>query len=361
MSNSYSYIFSRATTPYNSTAPNESTTADMKVRRRLAFARRHQQTLGLQPNAFLQSPPSPNIFYHPENKKSRQHPFINRLFKDSHTFIGRGIQGMTFVVRTGPQFDRMVAGLAHKIGRKPNLPPGTPVLLKVMCVPVFAKFLPADTQHEMWRYVAAYGQHEARILRHLQSVVPENHLFPKLYVAGANLEHGTYVVAMKFFDLHTTFWRWSGQGATASATVRMPYFTALMEKALLLMWYAGIIHTDLHQNNILVGNDEDSLVLIDFGMAVCLPRSERAEARRKLGPVIAKLRRGEDVDMQKVLASVEPVLSRHMDKGGRRSNSMPLRNIYRYWKLNNSSLGAVRRLVWWQPPKTRSKRPRNET
>ena len=128
-----------------------------------------------------------------------------------------------------------------------------------------------------------------------------------------------------------------------------------MEKALLLMWNAGVIHTDLHMNNFLVGHDHKTLALIDFGLAMRMSDTDRRAVQQVLYPFISKLRHGEYVDVRAILGIMErKFVDKYKNKGGATSNMMSLKHMY---NKGGAPTNATRRAVWqlWERPK---KRPR---
>lgn len=57
-------------------------------------------------------------------------------------------------------------------------------------------------------------------------------------------------------------------------TLDLSYYVQL-EYAIAIMWKAGIIHTDMHLDNIMVSKTDGLIKIIDFGMAVNLPMLHR--------------------------------------------------------------------------------------
>lgn len=54
-----------------------------------------------------------------------------------------------------------------------------------------------------------------------------------------------------------------------------------LERAVLSIWGAGVVHADLHKGNIVV-DSSSSVKIIDFGFAVILPAKLRGKVRQRL-------------------------------------------------------------------------------
>jgi predicted Ser/Thr protein kinase len=127
------------------------------------------------------------------------------------------------------------------------------------------------------------GRHEAAIMHRIRSTKAERiacrrgagsllipkQAVPAVYAAGEL--HGKYVIVMEFIE---------GQ-PLRSLTHVTPNIAQLFETAVLSTWLAGVIHADLHENNIMVvGGRAPRVVLLDFGMAVAVD-GERAQKLRR--------------------------------------------------------------------------------
>lgn len=265
------------------------------------FLHAHAKALNLKTNSFPRVVPS-QIILHPA-RRARSSPYVTKYLGAEATFIGRGIQGMAYMVKSGPALEHLRERLTSRVGPDIPLPREQPVLLKVMAVNAIddletntnlEKFKEAwkdAPDHEKiyaWHYTAACGQHEAEILEYLRTKYPDDDVFPRLYFAGVDLEHGVYVLGMQFFGDYATFYNWNKEPRTKNEEdykkKSLFRLTALMEKALLYLWNAGFVHTDLHEGNMLVGNRATSFVIIDFGMAFRVDPGTRMKGSPDRGP-----------------------------------------------------------------------------
>ena len=130
---------------------------------------------------------------------------------------------------------------------------------------------------------AYMGQHEAAVMRRVRSTKSEQiacrrgagsllipkQVVPAVYAAGELF--GKYVIVMEFIE-----------GKPLSVLPHItPEIAALFEQAVLSTWLAGVIHADLHENNIMVvGGYKPRVVLLDFGMSVIVD-GERAQKLRR--------------------------------------------------------------------------------
>lgn len=93
-------------------------------------------------------------------------------------------------------------------------------------------------------------------------------IVPALHFAGA-LENGIYVTVMDV-AAGVTLKEYVKQHGGISSRL----YNAL-EKAIVRMWQLGIVHGDLHDENVMVASDR-VVTIIDFGFAVMLPGELRA-------------------------------------------------------------------------------------
>lgn len=95
---------------------------------------------------------------------------------------------------------------------------------------------------------------------------------PKLYASGA-VGRNTFVLVEKFEEGRS----WSSLSKEHRASLLPQY-----EKVLLGLWLTGVVHGDLHDNNVHVVDGGKKLVMLDFGFAFKLPKALFKELVRRL-------------------------------------------------------------------------------
>lgn len=124
------------------------------------------------------------------------------------------------------------------------------------------------------------GAHEALIMDHIRrtppyrpscrrgrSLVPALHI-PILYAHG--LYGDQYVLIMEFIP---------GKSLASIEKPTQP-MKRMFEQAVLSIWAAGVVHADLHFNNVII--QPGRVVIIDFGMAVLLSGPLAMKLRQKI-------------------------------------------------------------------------------
>lgn len=97
---------------------------------------------------------------------------------------------------------------------------------------------------------------------------------PKFYFAGADPSARIFVTFMEFVSGETLF-NYLGRRPMTAVTY------LVIEKAIVTMWLTGIVHGDLHEDNIMISPNGTKAWIIDFGFAVVLP-SNRMEALKRV-------------------------------------------------------------------------------
>ena len=98
---------------------------------------------------------------------------------------------------------------------------------------------------------------------------------PKLYFAGVDPAARAFVTVMELANGDTLYEYLRRKKVLTAAT----YLN--IEKAIVTMWLNGIVHGDLHEDNILVSPTGNRVWIIDFGFAVVLP-ANRLQALKKV-------------------------------------------------------------------------------
>lgn len=102
------------------------------------------------------------------------------------------------------------------------------------------------------------GEHEARVFMHLAS--KKYSYVPRLLLAGRYMTTPYYILMMQYVP-----------GKSLYSVKITPRLMSNLEKAVSRLWSVGIIHADLHPDNVIVG-ERDKVTIIDFGFAVILPK-----------------------------------------------------------------------------------------
>ena len=98
---------------------------------------------------------------------------------------------------------------------------------------------------------------------------------PKLYFAGVDAAARVFVTVMELVNGDTLYdYVRRKKVLTASTYLNI-------EKAIVSMWLNGIVHGDLHEDNILISPTGNRVWIIDFGFAVVLP-TNRLQALKKV-------------------------------------------------------------------------------
>ncbi len=139
-----------------------------------------------------------------------------------------------------------------------------------------------------WRAFLQMCLHEAKVHAHLSRKdtcarvacsgvkVCASQFTPKLHLAGADAERGVFVSVMSLARGMPLGMYMKQHPLTAEAYVQV-------EKSVASMWLLGIVHGDLHHNNVFLSRTKSgafSSWLIDFGMAVVLPADKRAAVQK---------------------------------------------------------------------------------
>lgn len=240
--------------------------------------------------------------------------YVRAIFGRSARKIGAGIQGEVWVVNNDAILKRLFEKLQHRTGK---LPRTRYVCLKLR-VPIFSaeyannmtrsqwvreevlEFNSMSTKEVLtvWRQIVRGGHYEYTMLEYAYrpstSRVPcwfrPKDIFPMPYFEGVDMDCGVHIIAMEF-----------KRGAVLSRALYTPTsspdLAARVERAVLMMWYAGIVHQDLHDHNMLVDPDTKNVTIIDLGFARVLPPPVVMQLRQKIAPVVNAIRKGEPVDV----------------------------------------------------------------
>lgn len=206
--------------------------------------------------------------------------YARHIFKDVEE-IGKGANGKVFAIKsksaTRRGLDILRARLDSKVVGQPMLE-GESAVVKII------KYIPALP----WREWVAVCIHEAQVHAYLnrptscvnmpcttQKVCSAPYV-PRFYMGGIDVEHGVFVLVMGIV---------AGVSPLASL-IDQRKITAQMyvdvEKALITLWLLGVVHGDMHRENILVRASDSRPFIIDFGLAVVLPRSLRPLLRHSV-------------------------------------------------------------------------------
>jgi tRNA A-37 threonylcarbamoyl transferase component Bud32 len=98
---------------------------------------------------------------------------------------------------------------------------------------------------------------------------------PRFYFAGVDPSARVFVTVMQFVQ-GDTLYDFIKHRRTISASTYLN-----IEKAVVSMWLNGIVHGDLHADNILISPSGNKVWLVDFGFAVVLP-DNRLQALRNV-------------------------------------------------------------------------------
>lgn len=188
----------------------------------------------------------------PQHKASE---IVRGVFGPGATYASTDVSGAystTFVVSHG---DSRLVSRALKV--RHSLP--SKVLVKVTTIPM--------------------GKREVDVMRHIRkartvrpdcrrgkALVPARHI-PVVYAYGS--VGNQFVIVMEFVE-----------GVPLSNILPTQDQKRMFERAVLSIWAAGVVHADLHFNNVIM--QKKRAVIIDFGMAVVLPDRLAAKLRTKL-------------------------------------------------------------------------------
>lgn len=274
----------------------------------------------------------------PESFVTMANDYVRSIFGASATRIGSGVQADVYVVKNDATLKRLFEKLVWRHG---TLPRRRYVCLKIRTT-VFTE-RPEHSVHlapgnfgftgpgwhpsprrnfrseeqnafqsmsnaeirKVWRANVRDGKREYKMLAHLQNLRsardpcwfrPQD-ISPQQYFEGADWDDGVHILAMEFKRSGPLELNWSRYRY-------LPQVMAHVEKAVLTMWYAGVIHSDLHADNVLMDPTTKAVTIIDFGFAKVLPDTVRTQLRQKIAPVVNALRRGDPVDARAVLDAI---------------------------------------------------------
>lgn len=174
----------------------------------------------------------------------------------------------------------LLRGLSNQVEASAPLPAAGAVLIKVN--------LP--DRSSTWLHYIKSSLHEAGVHSYLANPTrcTELHcgtkvctapVVPKLYGAGADTAEGVFVTVMELVQGPTlnTYLKDRNQKLDAKTFV-------LIEKAIASLWMAGVAHADFHSSNVII-TPTGQVKIIDFGMAVVLPKERRQKVRSILARV----------------------------------------------------------------------------
>jgi serine/threonine protein kinase len=240
--------------------------------------------------------------------------YTRDVFGASAKNIGSGLQAEVFVVKNDAVLKQCFKKLQHRTGA---LPRRRYVCLKIRALDIIDR--PANPLNHMswarnrareigvmsskeilkeWRDVVSGGRHEYATLEYMYRPpdAPKACWFrpqdfvPQPYFQGVDMEKGVHILAMEYK-------RSRPLSRHLSKPMRSPDLAANVEKAVLTMWYAGVVHTDLHTENMLADSNTQTVTIIDLGYAKVLPAAVRAQLRQRIDPVVNALRNGIDMDV----------------------------------------------------------------
>ena len=288
--------------------------------------------------------------------------YVREIFGTSAKRIGAGVQADVYVVKN----DAVLKGQFEKLHwRRGALPRRRYVCLKLRTTVFTSRpgHLPRDFNRfwvreetaafdsmsyedvrRVWRSNVKAGKREYKMLEHMQETRsardpcwfrPQD-LAPQPYFEGADMDNGVHVLAMEF--------KRSGE-----VDMHLPEALAHVEKAVLTMWYAGVIHSDLHHENVLMDPRSKAVTILDFGYARVLPSTVCTQLRQKITPVVNALRKGDPVDVRAFVAALWHELIKPYEK-----------RLHNYWVIDvahtfetarrrvrrNSRLVTARKRAW---------------
>lgn len=179
--------------------------------------------------------------------------------------LGKGSYGIVYSVDPTPHAQQVLMELSsrlhNKMGDFHGAPSNAPLVFKVVRPEdgTWASFI-KDSTRETAAHIAAHA------------VAPD--LVPKLYVGGTT-SAGLYVTVME-----------QVVGQPLAKTKMTPALYEKLHNGILRFMQAGIVHADLHDDNVIVTPD-GHVKFIDFGFAVMLPPDVRAKMSRVLPNVDA--------------------------------------------------------------------------
>lgn len=198
---------------------------------------------------------------------------------------GQGKEGTVFVTQWSARLANLVTKLLHGVEVKAP-PMGTPVVVKVSKGPV------NNTSNTEWLYDRLRELHVHQFLasRRCKRFGPGGkyeacvrEFIPPLYAGGVFKEKNSktlsFVIVMG-----------KGEGVHPTGMLTADMYLGI-EKAVCAMWLNGVLHADLHKNNILWDPLRNKATIIDFGFAVVLPDQVTKDIKMNLAAaILAKVR-----------------------------------------------------------------------
>lgn len=167
----------------------------------------------------------------------------------SQTPFAKGAYGRLFIAKFSPGYDTApLLGLNNIVGDPGTIPKGKTLALKIQKIRNVMDIRNCER--------------EARIQLHVNNKAPT--VSPRLYVSGYSKRYAAQITIMEGID---------GRPMARANAISAKQFLAL-EANVIRLWVAGVVHADLHTNNIIIDSSGNPRI-IDYGRAIVLPENLR--------------------------------------------------------------------------------------
>lgn len=219
----------------------------------------------------------------PAKSKGVRHPdaYMTRTFGTPAKAFAEGKYGNLYKLNINPagikqKLDALRHTLKHHVGTD-RVPVSGTFAVKIA-------LQPSDQDWTAWVrdnvYEAqAHKQLATRCTRLSCAARPACTPSPKLYFAGVDVAARVFVTVMELVNGVTLYEYLRGKRTLTPST----YLN--IEKAIVSMWLNGIVHGDLHDDNIMVSRNGSRVWVIDFGFAVVLPDNRLQALKRVMDDV----------------------------------------------------------------------------
>ena len=181
----------------------------------------------------------------------------------SQTPFAKGAYGRLFIAKFSKGYDASkLLSLNNIVGTPGGIPPGKNMALKIQKIRNVGDIRNCER--------------EARVQLHVNTKAPT--VSPKLYFSGYSKRLAAQVTIMEGVD---------GRPMARANHISAKQFLAL-EAQVIRMWMAGVVHADLHSNNIIIDSAGVPRI-IDYGRAIVVPESLRPKV-----PIAASKRNFQD-------------------------------------------------------------------
>jgi serine/threonine protein kinase len=210
-----------------------------------------------------------------------------------------------------------------------------------------------------WAPFVLDNVHESQAHRHLTTrcvslkcaarPVCARDISPKFYFGGADPTARLFITVMEFVN-GDTLYKYLSKRSNITASTYLA-----IEKAIVTMWLTGIVHGDLHEDNIMISPNGSKAWVIDFGFAVVLPPNRLEALKRVMDDVpnvSESLANSVWYAKNALQGYVNSVLAVHRGMDWYNADGKLLRGMYLKVPANQrSQIKALRRKLWGCKPK----------